>query len=79
MKKFLSKNIAFLTVLTMTNKKTKVVETLKFDYADFGDCALDIYLNLLLHITERVPNICKAPFLCISINQISTSINLRDK
>ena len=64
MKKFLSKNIAFLTVLTMTNKKTKVVETLKFDYADFGDYDLDI---------------CKTPFLCISINQISASINLRDK
>ena len=29
--------------LTMTNKKTKVVETLKFDYADFGDYNLDIY------------------------------------
>ena len=29
--------------LTMTNKKTKVVETLKFDYADFGDYDLDIY------------------------------------
>lgn len=43
MKKFLSKNIAFLTVLTMTNKKTKVVETLKFDYADFDDYDLDIY------------------------------------
>ena len=41
MKKFLSKNIAFLTVLTMTNKKTK--ETLKFDYADFSDYDLDIY------------------------------------
>ena len=43
MKKFLSKNISFLTVLTMTNKKTKVVETLKFDYADFSDYDLDIY------------------------------------
>ena len=42
-KLFLSKNIAFLTVLTMTSKKTKVVETLKFDYADFGDYDLDIY------------------------------------
>lgn len=48
--------------LTMTNKKTKVVETLKFDYADFDDYEPRYLLKFIITYYEGCLIFARHPF-----------------